>query len=175
MKITVFGGAKPKPGETLYEDALRLGNLLGQAGHTVLTGGYCGVMEAASRGAAEAQGHVIGVTCVEIEAFRASSANAWVKEEWRTPTLQERLTKLIYGCDAAIAMPGGVGTLTEAMLMWNLLLVGALPPRPLVLVGSGWRSVIENFYTQQSDYIRPNDHQWVSFAANIEEAAQLFR
>ena len=83
------------------------------AGHTVLTGGYMGSMEAVSRGANEAGGHVIGVTCADIEAWRGSRANAWVKEERRFATLQERLNELILACDAAIALPGGPGTLAE--------------------------------------------------------------
>jgi uncharacterized protein (TIGR00725 family) len=51
MKVSVFGAANPKPGEKPYEDAYRLGKLLGEAGHTVLTGGYIGMMEAVSHGA----------------------------------------------------------------------------------------------------------------------------
>ena len=71
----------------------------------MLTGGYIGTMEAASRGAAEAGGHVIGVTCQEVETWRRVTPNAWVLEEWRYPTLHERLLALIDGCDAAIALP----------------------------------------------------------------------
>lgn len=62
MKVTVFGGAAAVPGNPAYFEAQRLGCLLAQAGHAVLTGGYMGAMEATSRGAAEAGGHVIGVT-----------------------------------------------------------------------------------------------------------------
>ena len=110
IRITVFGGSQPKPGEPAYEDALRLGSLIGQAGYTVLTGGYIGTMEAVSRGAAEAGGHVIGVTCDEIEAWRPVKPNPWVTEEMRFPTLHQRLFALIDNCDAALALPGGVGT-----------------------------------------------------------------
>ncbi|HWQ84126.1 MAG TPA: hypothetical protein VN363_06135, partial [Anaerolineales bacterium] len=79
--ITVFGGSQIQPGMPDYLAAQRLGGLLAMAGHCVLTGGYIGAMEAVSRGAAEAGGHVIGVTCAEIEAWRPGKANAWVKEE----------------------------------------------------------------------------------------------
>ena len=67
MRISVFGGSSPKPGEIAYEQALLLGKLIGEAGYIVLTGGYIGTMEAVSRGTAEAGGHVIGVTCDQIE------------------------------------------------------------------------------------------------------------
>src|SRR5690606_21772609 len=104
-RISVFGGSKPRPGEPDYEQALRLGSLLGAAGYTVLTGGYIGTMEAVSRGAAEAGGHVVGITCDEIEAWRPVKHNQWVLEEQRHGTLRERLSALIDGCDGALALP----------------------------------------------------------------------
>ncbi len=85
MNITIFGGSQPKPGSPAYAEAYELGKLLALAGHTVLTGGYMGTMEAVSRGANEAGGHVIGVTCADIEAWRGTRANAWVKEERHLP------------------------------------------------------------------------------------------
>ncbi|HSG44929.1 MAG TPA: hypothetical protein VLA72_17415, partial [Anaerolineales bacterium] len=78
MNISVFGGSQPKEGETAYAEAQELGRLLAQCGHTVLTGGYIGTMEAVSRGASEAGGHVVGVTCDDIQAWRAVSPNQWV-------------------------------------------------------------------------------------------------
>jgi uncharacterized protein (TIGR00725 family) len=63
MKISVFGGSQPEEGSLAYQEAYQLGKLLAEAGHIVLTGGYIGTMEAVSRGASEADGHVIGVTC----------------------------------------------------------------------------------------------------------------
>ena len=113
MNITVFGSASPIPGGERYEEARCLGELLARAGHVVLTGGYMGTMEAVSRGAAEAGGHTIGVTCDQIERWRNAKANAWVKEERRFQTVRERLYCLVESCDAALALPGGVGTLAE--------------------------------------------------------------
>ncbi|MCX6068617.1 MAG: LOG family protein, partial [Chloroflexi bacterium] len=142
MNITVFGGSQPKEGSPAYAAARELGKLLAEAGHVVLTGGYLGTMEAVSRGAAETGGHVIGVTCEDIENWRKVSANAWVKEERRFKSLQDRLNGLIEGCDAAIALPGGPGTLTEIALMWNLMVVESIRRRPLILVGRGWQSML---------------------------------
>ena len=88
MNITVFGGSTPT--RTDYEQAEILGRLLGEAGHTVLTGGYIGTMEAVSKGAAEAGAHVIGVTCEQIENWRPVGRNKWVIEERKYRTLGER-------------------------------------------------------------------------------------
>ena len=170
MNISVFGGSHPKEGDASYTEAYELGNLLALAGHTVLTGGYIGTMEAVSRGASEAGGHVIGVTCDEIEAWRKVKPNPWVKEERRFTTMQERLNELVHACQAAIALPGGPGTLTEIALTWNLMIVSAMPVKPLVLVGPGWRSVMESLYNSFDVYIPQNQRQLLRFSGNNHEA-----
>jgi hypothetical protein len=172
MNISVFGGSQPKPGDAAYAEAFKLGQLLAQAGHTVLTGGYIGTMEAVSRGASEAGGHVIGVTCEEIERWRPVRANAWVKEEWRKTTLLERLEAIITASDAAIALPGGPGTLTEIALTWNLMIIQSLPPRPLILVGAGWRLVLETFFRSLDIYVPPQQRNLLSFAPDIDSILQ---
>jgi len=173
MKVTVFGGSQPQPGSPAYTEAYELGKQLALAGHTVLTGGYIGTMEAVSRGANEAGGHVIGVTCAEIEAWRPIKPNTWVQEERRFATLQERLNELVQACEAAIALPGGPGTLTEIALTWNLMIVHSLPVKPLILVGAGWQSVMKSFYNSFEVYTPPNQRVLISFTTNIQEAVRL--
>lgn len=173
MKISVFGGSQPKPGDLAYEEAHALGSLLAQRGHTVLTGGYIGTMEAVSRGAAESGGHVVGVTCGEIERWRDVGVNRWVKEEWRKQTLVERLQVLIRECDAAIALPGGPGTLTEISLMWNLMIVESMRRRPLILVGDGWRSVFDQFLKTLGTYIPGTQREMVLYARDVHTAVEL--
>jgi uncharacterized protein (TIGR00730 family) len=175
MRVTVFGGAAPRPGEPAYDEALRLGRLLGEQGCTVLTGAYLGTMEAVSRGANEAGGHVIGVSCEAIEQWRPIRANAWVQEEWLTPTLKERLFTLIEQCDAAITLPGGPGTLAEFAVMWNLLIIAALPPRPLILVGPGWRETVEVLCRTHTAYIPSHQQEFLSFATTVEEAVEMLQ
>jgi hypothetical protein len=175
IRISVFGGSQPKPGEPVYEDAVQLGKFIGQAGYTLINGGYIGTMEALSRGASEAGGHVIGVTCDQIEAWRPVKANPWVTEVWHFSTLQERLFALIENCDACLAMPGGVGTLTEISLTWNLLLTEILPPRPMILIGAAWQATIHKFITEQSVNIPENQRQWIHFASDVDSAFQLLQ
>jgi predicted Rossmann-fold nucleotide-binding protein len=150
-----------------------LGELLAQRGHTVLTGGYIGTMEAVSRGAHEANGHVIGVTCEDIENWRKVKANGWVKEERRKKTLIERLQALVEGCDAAIALPGGAGTLAEVSLMWNLMIVESLPRRPLILIGSGWQSTFDQFFRSFETYMPVHQRELLRFAKDVGTAVKL--
>ncbi len=173
MRITVFGGARPRPGDPAYEDAYRLGKLLGQVGYIVLTGGYIGTMEAVSRGAAEAGAHVIGITCEEIEAWRQVRCNPYVMEEIRYPSLRERMFALIEGCDTALALPGGAGTLAEVAFTWNLLITGAISPRPLILIGEGWYTTFDCFFASLGEYVTNPDRAWLRFAENIDEVISM--
>ena len=170
MRVSVFGGSQPKQGDAAYEEARLLGELLAQRGHIVLNGGYIGTMEAVSRGTSEAGGHVIGVTCEDIESWRGVGVNRWVKEERRKKTLNERLQVLIEECDAAIALPGGPGTLTEISLMWNLMIVESLHRRPLILVGDGWQSVFGQVFEKLGTYTSENQRNLLQFAPDVETA-----
>lgn len=172
MNVTIFGGAQPKEGTPAYEEARQLGALLAQCGHAVLTGGYMGTMEAVSRGAHEAGGHVIGVTCIDIEDWRKSKPNQWIKEEIRKQTLYERLHGLIQGCDAAMALPGGPGTLTEITLMWNLMIVESLPRRPLILIGRGWQSTFDQFFQDFESYMSTTHRGLLYFASDVKTAVK---
>ncbi len=173
MRVSVFGGAQPKEGEAAYVEALELGRLLAERGYTVLTGGYIGTMEAVSRGAHEAGGHVIGVTCEEIEEWRKIKANAWVKEEIRKKTLIERLQTLIHEADAAFALPGGAGTLTEISLMWNLMIVESLHRRPLILIGRGWQSTFDQFFKEFNSYMTAPQREILRFANDVQTAVKM--
>ena len=173
MNISVFGGSQPKENDAAYIEAQELGRLLAQRGHTVMTGGYIGTMEAVSRGAYEANGNVIGVTCDDIEAWRAVSPNQWVKEQQRRKTLIERLQVLVEECDAALALPGGVGTLTEIALLWNLMIVESLPRRPLILIGRGWQSTFDQFFKELDVYTSVEYRELVSFANDIDTALKM--
>ena len=175
MKISVFGGSSPKPESQAYQQAYELGKLLGSAGFTVLTGGYFGTMEATSKGASESGGHVIGVTCEEIEHFRPIGPNRWVAEEERYQTLTKRIDALVNDCDGAIALPGGVGTLTEVSMMWNQLIINSISPKPLILMGGGWHKIMETFMDELGDYIPMKAREYVSFAPNPQAAFDLLK
>lgn len=173
LKISVFGGSSPKEGSPAYEQAYQLGKLLGHQKFVVMTGGYMGTMEAVSRGASEAGGHVIGVTSEAIEAYRPTSPNQWVDEEWRFMGFKERLNALVDECDAAFALPGGIGTLLEIVLTWNQMLINSIQPKPLILIGESWQNVIHTFFDQLSDYVSERNREFISFAPDPQSAVDL--
>ena len=173
MRISVFGGSRPKENDPAYAEAMELGRLLAERGHIVLTGGYIGTMEAVSRGAKGAGGHVIGVTCEDLETWRPIKANNWVMEEVRRKTLIERLHTLIHESDAALALPGGPGTLAEISLMWNLMVVESLHRRPLILIGEGWQSVFDQFFKGLDAYVPAHQREILHFARDVHTAVKM--
>jgi uncharacterized protein (TIGR00730 family) len=142
--IGIYGSANIQPGTPDYQDAYGLGAALAKAGYAVMTGGYGGTMGAVSHGAAEAGGHVIGVT-VGLFKERGLTPNPFLHEEVHLPTLAERLNYLIVKPDAYVFLKGGAGTLSELALSWSLLQVREVPARPMILVGQMWREFVSSF------------------------------
>lgn len=174
--ISVFGGSAPKAGTAAYAEAMLMGKRLAESGYAVATGGYGGVMEAASRGAAEASGHVIGVTCGLLEDWlEGTKANQWVKEEIKFASLSERLYHLVKFCDAAIALGGGIGTLSEISLLWSLIQTREIKPKPMIVVGPLWRDTLSGFIHSANGYIRDEDKTLIQFALDVEEAMHLLK
>lgn len=168
----VFGSNSPKEGEPDYAAARELGRRLAQAGYVTATGGYFGTMEAASRGAKEAGGYVIGVTTSLFDETRLHP-NAYLDEEIKFPTLFQRLHHLVTLADAWVALPGGIGTLSEVALTWSLLQVGEMKPRPFVLVGEMWRTTIGEFSSDA--YVRPQNRELVQYADDVAQAIDLIK
>src|SRR5215470_11472619 len=113
--VTIFGGSKCQETDPEYAQAHRAGELLAQAGYTICTGGYLGVMEAASRGAHEQGGRVLGITMNQFK----HEPNRYLTDKVASPHFYDRLQKLITRSVGFIAIRGGMGTVTEMSLVWN--------------------------------------------------------
>jgi uncharacterized protein (TIGR00730 family) len=141
-RITIFGSSQPTPGSAAYREARELGRLLAQAGFGVVNGGYSGTMQGVSQGATEAGGHATGVTCAVFDGERPAG-NPYLDETIHAPDLLARLRNLIELGDGYVVLHGGVGTLLELLLVWNLLVTGVMD-KPCILVGSTWQRVLED-------------------------------
>ena len=168
----VFGSNSPKDGDHDYATARQLGYALAQAGYVVATGGYFGTMEATSRGAKEAGGHVIGVTTSLFDGVRLHP-NAYLDEEIKLPTLFQRLHHLVTMADVWVALPGGIGTLSEVALTWSLMQVGEMKRQPFVLVGEQWRKTIGEF--SNDDYVGRQYRELVRYADNVAQVIDLLK
>ena len=156
--ITIFGSGRPGRDDSVYTLAYETAKLLAEAGFVIANGGYGGTMLAAAKGAAEAGGQTIGVTC---SAFKASRANEYIGREIVTGSLDERLDTLIKLGQGYVVLPGGTGTLLELAKVWELKNKGFLEERkPIILVGGFWRPVFDLIRTDDRDcgrYIRCAD------------------
>ncbi len=147
--ITIFGTSRARPGDAAYTLAYKTGKLLARAGYTIANGGYGGTMLAAAKGAAEADGKIIGVTC---SAFKGSTANEYISREIVTSSLDERLNTLIKLGQGYVVLPGGTGTLLELAKVWELKNKGFLEAdKPIILVGGFWRSLVDSIAADEPD------------------------
>jgi hypothetical protein len=164
--ITIFGTGRAKPGNSTYQLAYEAGKLLAEAGFTVANGGYGGTMLAAAKGAAEAGGEVIGVTC---SAFKNSTANEYVTREIVTGSLDERLDTLIKLGQGYVVLPGGTGTLLELAKVWELKNKGFLKTdKPIILLGGFWKPLVDSVASDD-----PESRRYVNSADGPEEAVKL--
>lgn len=173
--VSVFGGSAPLPGSDAYDQAERLGRLLAKNGYAVATGGYIGTMEAVSKGAADAGGRVIGVTCDQIEQWRDVLPNPWIDHEIRCPTLRTRVVRLIDEAQAIVALPGGIGTLSEIALAWSMIQIGEIGPRALVLVGDEWQHTFRTFFEGAESYVAVKDRETLTFVQDAEDVVNALQ
>ena len=165
--VTIFGGSKCGEDSEEYKQAKELGGRLAEAGYTICTGGYLGVMEAASRGAREKGGRVLGIVMNQF----ISEPNRYLTDKVATNHFYERLQNLIERSVGFVAFRGGMGTVTEISLVWNKLQTRVINPRPLVLLGDCWKPIVKAW--QENLVVSNADVAILDFASNAEEAFQI--
>ncbi len=150
--ITIFGTSKAAPGDDVFETAEKIGAALAKKGFTIANGGYGGTMLAAAKGAKQAGGEGIGVTC---STFGRTTPNEFLTSRIVTDSLEERLNRLIELGDAYIVLPGGTGTLLELAHVWELKnkrFAGA--DKPIIMVGEFWKTLLQLIESADPDSIR---------------------
>src|SRR5258705_9129938 len=167
--VTIFGGSKCRESDPEYIQAQRVGSLLAESGFTICTGGYLGVMEAASRGAREAGGRVLGIVMNQFK----TEPNRFLTDKVATPHFYERLQRLITRSVGFVALRGGMGNVIEFSLVWNKIQTRVIEPRPLVLLGDCWPPVVAEW--QKSLAVSDSDVAALDFAATPEEAVEIIK
>jgi uncharacterized protein (TIGR00730 family) len=165
--VTIFGGSRCGENSPEYKEAKELGAKLAEAGFTICTGGYLGIMEAASRGAREKGGRVFGILMNQFK----SEPNRYLTDKVASNHFYERLQNLIERSVGFVALRGGMGTVTEISLVWNKLQTGVLEKRPLVLLGDSWKQVVKAW--QENLVVSDTDVSFLDFADNADEACEI--
>jgi len=131
--VAVFGSARSRPGSPEYEKAARIGAGLAEAGYAVITGGGPGIMDAANKGAAGANGVSVGLG-IELPVEQGLNEHVEIGLEFRYFFV--RKTMFVKYSQAFVVLPGGFGTLDELFEAVTLVQTGKITQFPIVLVGS---------------------------------------
>ena len=140
-RVTIFGSARLSPGTFGYEETKRAAAALARMGCDIVTGGGPGLMQAANEGAARGSKRARSLG-IRVHLPFEQASNAFVTDLFVHRTFFTRLHQFVLASDAFIVAPGGIGTLFEMMLIWQLLQVRHLEDAPLVLVGEMWPGLV---------------------------------
>ena len=166
--ITVFGSSKPVDNEEQYLTAYLLGKKLALNEFNICTGGFNGIMEAASKGAVEGGGEAIGVT---VDLW-SSKANKYLTKEIVCDTLFERIDKLIELGDGYLILQGGTGTLLELAAVWEYANKGLMENKPIVCHSKIWKVIVSEMNEQMK--LEGRNFDMVKTFNTIEEIVEHF-
>jgi uncharacterized protein (TIGR00730 family) len=132
-RVAVWGSARAAPGSLNYEQARRLARRLAEEGYGIVTGGGPGIMEAANRGAAEANGISVGLNIlIPFE----QAANPYATYRMQFHYFFSRRVMFVKESSGVVVMPGGIGTLDEFFEVLTLKQTGKIESLPIVLFSS---------------------------------------
>jgi len=176
-RVTIFGSARARPGTVAYEETKRVAKALAEMGCDIITGGGPGLMQAANAGvdlAGEAKS--MGI---RVDLPFEQEVNPFVELAFEHRTFFTRLHHFVLASDAFIVAPGGIGTVLETMMIWQLLQVHHLERTPLIMVGKMWPGLIEwvreAMLSFETPLIDPADVDIPICVANSDEAIAIIR
>lgn len=158
-QVAIFGYADAVENDKLFKEVIKVSKALALSGYTVVDGGGPGVMKAATLGAKEGGGKVIGVTLYprDMTHFEGRDPKNLFDEEIRTESYIERTVMLMKEGQAYVVFNGGTGTISEFGMAWGLARLYFGHHKPLILYGNFWRSIIKVFKSNMM--IRPEELQ----------------
>lgn len=177
-RVTIFGSARAKAGTFGYEETKRAAAALAAMGCDIITGGGPGLMQAANEGAAASPERARSIG-IRVDLPFEQNVNAFVTQAFEHRTFFTRLHQFVLTSDAFIVAPGGIGTVLETMMIWQLLQVRHLQDTPLVLVGTMWPGLLEwvrsSMLGSDPPLASPEDMAIPRCAASAEEAIAIVR
>lgn len=176
-RVTIFGSARAKPGTVAYEETKRAAKALAEMGCDIITGGGPGLMQAANEGVDQVgPSESLGI---RVDLPFEQEVNPFVELAFEHRTFFTRLHHFVLASDAFIVAPGGIGTVLETMMIWQLLQVRHLEQTPLILVGKLWPGLIEwvrdSMLSFETSLIDPEDVNIPICVATADEAIAIIR
>ena len=143
-RVTIFGSARAQPGSWVYNEVKQVASALAEMGCDIVTGGGPGLMQAANEGAAQVnapeRNRSVGI---RVDLPFEQDVNPFVEQAFEHQTFFTRLHHFVLASNAFVVAPGGIGTVLEAMLIWQLLQVRHVQDTPLIFVGKMWADLVE--------------------------------
>jgi uncharacterized protein (TIGR00730 family) len=179
-RVTIFGSARARPGTFVYDEVKRVAAALAEMGCDIITGGGPGLMQAANEGAAAAgapeRNRSVGI---RVDLPFEQEVNPFVEQAFEHKTFFTRLHHFVLTSDAFVVAPGGIGTVLELMMIWQLLQVRHLHDLPLILVGKMWADLVSwaraHLLTSQPPLANPADVAIPRCVETADEALALIR
>lgn len=169
QNIAIFGYADVSENDQLFKEVRAVSKILAQAGYTVVDGGGPGVMRAATIGAKEGGGKVIGVTLYseDIPNFEGRDPKNLFDEEIKTTNYVERTLALMKTGQMYVVFNGGTGTISEFGMAWGLAKLYFGHHKPLILYGKFWENIIQAF--RDNMLLRPQELKVFKIVASPEQ------
>ncbi len=167
--VTIFGSARLSQDNKYCKKARELGQLLAQNGHTVITGGGPGIMEAANQGAYEYGGRSIGLN---ITLTHEQHPNPYLTDMLQFKYFFARKVMLAMSAKVYVFFPGGYGTMDELTEITILMQEGKMPKMPVFLIGKSFWRPLERFYTSKmlpEKLIKSADLKIFKITDNVKE------
>ena len=179
-RVTIFGSARAQPGTYVYAEVKRIAAALAEMGCDIITGGGPGLMQAANEGAAAAnapeRNRSVGI---RVDLPFEQEVNPFVEQAFEHKTFFTRLHHFVLTSDAFVVAPGGIGTVLELTMIWQLLQVRHVHDTPLILVGKMWADLVEwartHLLTTLPPLANPEDMAIPRCVNTADEAIALIR
>jgi uncharacterized protein (TIGR00730 family) len=179
-RVTIFGSARAQPGTFVYDEVKRIATALAKMNCDIITGGGPGLMQAANEGAAAVEApernRSVGI---RVELPFEQDVNPFVEQAFEHKTFFTRLHHFVLTSDAFVVVPGGIGTVLETMMVWQLLQVRHLHDTPLILVGKMWADLVDwardHLLTSRPPLVNPEDVTIPRCVNTADEAITLLR
>ncbi|PWT93363.1 MAG: lysine decarboxylase [Acidobacteria bacterium] len=178
FRVTIFGSSRIAAGDATYRAARDLAFELSRLGCDIITGGGPGLMEAANVGAQE--GDHSGKTKsfgLHIALPFEYKPNPYIDRLSQHRTFFSRLHHFVRLSHAYVVLPGGIGTSLESFMIWQLLQVGYIQNRPLILLGTMWNGLLDWMKKEMvpRSLVHENELEIVQVVEKIENAVEIIK
>ena len=174
--MSIFGSARTKPEDDLYQDVYDLAKAIGQQGFDIVTGGGPGMMEAANAGHAAGDPDMISDSIgLTIQLPWEAEGNKHLEIKKHFNKFSGRLDHFMALSNVMVVTPGGIGTCLELFYSWQLIQVKHVHPIPVILIGKMWEKLIDwvKKYPLKDGLISPEDLDQIHVVKNNKEAMQI--